>query len=122
MLVADDSLFVTGRSTEFAECLRRLRRGPQQIRSITSRLLEIRFKARREKQCRLQGVCESIDERLEFVSLHDVSSLLTGCLWFLRDLRNPTGPSEDTNADVGPPQDFSFGVPAHFCWRDAKHR
>jgi hypothetical protein len=74
MPVDDLSSVATRRPAELSECLRRLRRGRQQIRSIASGLPQVRFKPSGEKQRRLQGVRESVDECFEFVVGHDVSS------------------------------------------------
>jgi hypothetical protein len=74
MLVDALSSVATRRRAELSECLRRLRRGRQQIRSIASGLPQVGFKPSCEKQRRLQGVRESVDECFEFVVGHDVSS------------------------------------------------
>src|SRR5204863_7916524 len=56
---------------------------------------------------------------LEFVGVHDVSSIRTGCPGFLHSQRNPTARLEDTPREGAPNAETSSpGVPAGCCWRE----
>ena len=119
MLVDALSSVATRRRAELSECLRCLRRGRQQIRSITGGLSQVRFEASGEKQRRLQGVRESVDECLEFVVGHDESSN-HGLFVVPSRPEEPDSPygGHSTHISAGrTPQPLSPGVPAALCWR-----